>query len=107
MDNLVSLLGGYNSWQFAVASVGCLFVGFTLYCFWMFLFPIPIFGFVLTLLYLQQYVDNLTTDTAKVAGSVAIPVFVIGFIICLFLPLSEKLNARKSDKNDKKGEESK
>ena len=100
MDNLINFLGDYTSWQFAAVSFGCLFVGLILYYFWVFLIPIPVFGFLLAVSYMSWHVDNLTSDTAKVAGSVAIPVFVIGFIICLFLPLSEKLNARKSDKKN-------
>ncbi len=51
MGNLINNLGGYNSWQLIVFTLGLLIIGLLLRMKWIYLMPIPLVGVFLA--YLQ------------------------------------------------------
>jgi hypothetical protein len=85
MENLVNIIGGYGSWQFAVISLGCFFIGGGL-MFWKFyFFPIFLFGATLMLVMLTNEISITTFTDSRIGGIASIIpiIFIAGCLIAI------------------------
>jgi len=98
MDNILAFLGGYDSWQFAVTSLGCALIGMVLMYWEKYLIPIPAFGMLLLYLWVDNTVSLASaTLNDSSAGFVSIAPMIFG-AVDVFL-LVQLLHQRRSNKN--------
>ena len=101
MDNLVAFFGGYDTWQFAVVSLGSAIIGLGLMIWKAYLIPIPAFGMLLLYLWVDNTVSlaSATLNDFSTGFVSTIPV-IFGAVEILILSLNFHLKRDTKNNGD-------
>lgn len=83
IDNFITVIGGYNSWQFAALAYGSLAIGLGLYFFRWYLFPLVAFGIIM----IYSYLNTEATKAVASSGNAWVSIVPIFFPIMMIVLL--------------------